>query len=110
MELTLLTWRRPHMGFLEILSKELVTGRWEAGRAEQIVSTWSVGTPRRPAARGTAVISARFAADVRTEPRRAMGGGSPYRGLHLCDPPRAGRSPQEHGRFTFVTDGSRRRP
>jgi hypothetical protein len=39
MELTLLTWRRPHMGVLEILSKELVSGRWEAGRSEQIVST-----------------------------------------------------------------------
>jgi hypothetical protein len=39
MELTLLTWRCPHKRVLEILSKELVSGRWEAGRPEQIVST-----------------------------------------------------------------------
>jgi hypothetical protein len=39
MELTLLTWRCPRVGVLEILRKELVSGRWEAGRPEQIVST-----------------------------------------------------------------------
>jgi dihydrofolate reductase len=50
------------------------------------MTAWSVGTPRRPAARRTAVISARFAADVRTEPRRALGAvvipGPPFCATH----------------------------
>jgi hypothetical protein len=39
MEVTLLTWRCPHMGVLEIMRQELISGLWEAGRPGQIVST-----------------------------------------------------------------------
>jgi hypothetical protein len=39
MELTLLTWRRPGNAVLEVVEKELVSGRWEPRRPGQILST-----------------------------------------------------------------------